>query len=172
MLGKLDQGDNFHMTKSRGLCVGIALLLLFLAAQASAQSVTLTTNLNGGAETPPLNTGAVGTAEVTIDVPNRELVVTLTVFNIATPTTAAHIHIGPKEVAGPVVIDFPASITGRTGDFVLHFRVSEEAFRARPAIGIHTMDDAIQAIAGGNSYVNIHTTQYPGGEIRGQLNRP
>ena len=31
--------------------------------------------------------------------------------------------------------------------------------------------DAIQAIVHGNSYVNIHTTQNPGGEIRGQLRR-
>ena len=29
---------------------------------------------------------------------------------------------------------------------------------------------AMQAILNGNSYVNIHTQQNPGGEIRGQLN--
>jgi hypothetical protein len=33
------------------------------------------------------------------------------------------------------------------------------------------MDDIIQAIVNGNAYVNIHTTQNPGGEIRGQLKR-
>jgi hypothetical protein len=31
------------------------------------------------------------------------------------------------------------------------------------------MEDAIQAIVGGNAYVNIHSTTNPGGEIRGQL---
>ena len=31
------------------------------------------------------------------------------------------------------------------------------------------MADAIQAIVGGNAYVNIHTSQFPAGEIRGQL---
>jgi len=31
------------------------------------------------------------------------------------------------------------------------------------------MQDAIQAILNGNSYVNIHTQQFPAGEIRGQL---
>ena len=31
------------------------------------------------------------------------------------------------------------------------------------------MQDAIQAIVGGNAYVNIHTSANPGGEIRGQL---
>ena len=31
------------------------------------------------------------------------------------------------------------------------------------------MEDVIQAITGGNAYVNIHTTTFPAGEIRGQL---
>jgi hypothetical protein len=42
-------------------------------------------------------------------------------------------------------------------------------FTQRPAAGILNIDDAIQAIVGGNAYVNIHTTANPGGEIRGQL---
>jgi hypothetical protein len=33
------------------------------------------------------------------------------------------------------------------------------------------MDDAIQALSGGNCYINIHSTTHPGGEIRGQLTR-
>jgi hypothetical protein len=41
--------------------------------------------------------------------------------------------------------------------------------RPNPALGINTMEDAIQAIVGGNAYVNIHSTTNPGGEIRGQL---
>ena len=32
-----------------------------------------------------------------------------------------------------------------------------------------TIDDVIQAISAGAAYVNIHTSQNPGGEIRGQL---
>ena len=73
----------------------------------------------------------------------------------------------PRE-SRPLVINFPIP-TGRTGDLALGFRVGAAAFVARPEIGINTMADAIQAITLGNAYVNIHTTQYPGGEIRGQL---
>jgi len=76
--------------------------------------------------------------------------------------------VGSKGIAGPVVIDFPA-IAGRLGDFVTTFRVGEAAFRANAAIGINSIDDVIQAVANGNAYVNIHTTTFPGGEIRGQL---
>jgi hypothetical protein len=89
-------------------------------------------------------------------------------FNIPTGTTAGHIHIAARGIAGPVVINFPIP-TGRTGDLPLTFRVGAAAFVPRPEIGINSMADAIQAIVGGNAYVNIHTSQYPGGEIRGQL---
>ena len=41
----------------------------------------------------------------------------------------------------------------------------------RAAQGINTIDDAIQALTGGNCYVNIHTSNNPAGEIRGQLIR-
>lgn len=155
------------MTYFRALCAGVFALAFALAPDASAQ--TLTANMNGGEETPILNTGAVGTAEVIVDAENQEVTVTLRVFNIPTPTTAGHIHIGAAGIAGPVVINFPEALVGRTGDFAMSFRAGPNQFVARPAIGINTMQDAIQAILNGNSYVNIHTQQFPAGEIRGQL---
>jgi len=155
------------MKKLLGLCAGAFALTLALATDVSAQ--TLTANLNGGEETPILNTGAVGTAEVIVDAANQEVTVTLRVFNVPTPTTAGHIHIGSAGIAGPVVINFPAALAGRTGDFAMTFRAGPGQFVARPAIGINTMEDAIQAIVNGNSYVNVHTQQFPAGEIRGQL---
>jgi hypothetical protein len=142
--------------------------LLLGAAAASAQVVVATATLGGGEETPILLSGAAGTAEVAIDTNAKEFAVTLRIFNIPTTTTAGHIHIGPKGIAGPVVIDFPA-ISGRLGDFVTTFRVGEAAFRPSAVNGINTIDDVIQAVANGNAYVNIHTTTNPAGEIRGQL---
>ena len=154
----------------RALHVGAAMVsaLLLSAAAASAQVVVATTTLTSGEETPALLTGAAGTAEVAIDTVAKEFAVTLRVFNIPTTTTAGHIHVGPKGVAGPVVIDFPG-IAGRLGDFVTTFRVGEASFRASAVNGINSIDDVIQAVANGNAYVNIHTTTNPGGEIRGQL---
>lgn len=156
---------------TRLLCgAAVAAALLISATPSSAQTsvVTMTANLNGGEETPALLTGAVGTATVSVDPVNEEIAVTLSVFNLPTGTTAGHIHIAPKGIAGPVVINFPIP-TGRTGDLPLTFRVGSAAFVARPEIGINTMADAIQSIVGGNAYVNIHTSQFPAGEIRGQL---
>jgi hypothetical protein len=158
--------------KTLRLSVLAAGLMLMMAPSASAQVINLTATLSGGEETPApgLNTGAVGSAEVGVDLANREVVVNLRLFNLPTGTTAGHIHAGARGTAGPVILDFTMP-TGRTGDFPITFRLSEAAFRARPEIGILTLDDALQTIVGGNAYVNIHTTQYPGGEIRGQLTR-
>jgi hypothetical protein len=156
----------------RLLCgTAVAAAMLIAATPSSAQSVvTMSATLNGGEETPApgLLTGAVGTAIVSVDPVAEELAVTLSLFNLPTGTTAGHIHIAPKGIAGPVVINFPIP-TGVTGDLPLSFRVGRAAFVARPENGINTMADAIQAIVGGNAYVNIHTSQFPAGEIRGQL---
>jgi hypothetical protein len=147
-------------------------LVFLLSTQATAQTVTLTADLNGGEETPAaLNTGMFGSVEVSVDQANREVTVTLRVFNTPTPVTAGHIHVGSKGTPGPTVLNFPPALNGRVGDFAMSFRLADTAgvFNQRPAAGILNIDDAIQAIVGGNAYVNIHTATNPGGEIRGQL---
>jgi hypothetical protein len=160
------------MRRILSVCALGAGLLLLTAIPASAQSVRLTASLSGGEETPSpgLNTGAFGTADVAVDTANQEITVALQVWNLPTGSTAGHIHAGSRGTAGPIILDFffPA---GRTGDFSMNIRVSAANFLARPAIGINTIDDAIQAVLAGNAYVNVHTTQYPAGEIRGQLVR-
>ena len=151
------------------LLFGAAAALLFLsAAPAQADTIHAMATLGGGEEVPGLLSGAVAQADLTIDTESRTIAVVLRVFNIPTGTTAGHIHVGSKGVAGPVVVDFPIP-PGRTGDLTLSFTVGAAQLRPNPAIGINTIDDVIQAIAGGGAYVNIHTATYPAGEIRGQL---
>jgi hypothetical protein len=155
-----------------GSCVAAAAFIMLLSASASAQVVTMHATLSGGEETPAVVlTGAVGTVVASIDPTNREVAVTLRVFNIpgTAPTTAGHFHVGPKGIGGPVVLNFPSSIVGLTGDFTLTFRLNEASFVPRPAQGINTIDDMLQAMAAGNAYANVHTSANPGGEIRGQL---
>jgi hypothetical protein len=163
------------MSMKRLLCgAAVAAALLISASPSSAQVVNMTATLTGAEETTStpgvlgLLTGAVGTATVSVDATNEEVAVQLQLFNFATGTTAGHIHVGPRGVAGPIVLNFPIP-NGRTGDLPLSFRLGQAAFVARPEIGINTMQDLIQAIVGGGAYVNIHTSQFPAGEIRGQL---
>jgi hypothetical protein len=154
-----------------GFCAAAAAVLA-LATPAAAQEVRLTANLTGAEETPApgVLTGAVGTANVTLDLANKWISVDLQVLNLPNASTAGHIHVGPRGIGGPVVVDF-AFPAGRTGDFGLSFRLTSRDFRARPDIGIRTIDDAIEAIMNGNAYINVHTSAFPAGEIRGQLVR-
>jgi hypothetical protein len=166
-----DTKEMTAMRKTLWICALAIGVTLFQSIPASAQeTVAMRTTLTGGEEAPnPVLTGAVGTAIVFVDTVNQELTVEMRAFNLPTGTTASHIHVGPKGLSGPVVIDFPIG-RGITGDLTLNFRVHDgAAFHPRPEIGINTFADAIQAITGGNAYVNIHTTANGGGEIRGQL---
>ena len=152
------------------IACGVAAALCVGSTEASAQLVDMVATLSGSAETPApgVNTGASGTAMVQVDIEAEELSVALRVFNLPSPTTAAHIHIAPPGHAGPVVLDFPLP-TGRTGDISVDFRLRGSALRPQAAIGILTMTDVIQAILTGNAYVNVHTQANGAGEIRGQL---
>ena len=153
-------------------CATAATALMLMAAPAAAQEIRLTAALSGGEETPApgVLTGAVGTALVTVDVARNQVIVELQILNLPNNSTAGHIHVGADGIAGPVVLDF-AFPTGRTADFGLIFRLNRADFRARPEIGIRTIEDAIHAIVNGNAYVNVHTSLFPGGEIRGQIVR-
>ena len=144
----------------------------FLLTAASAQAqVQLNATLSGGAEAPnKVNTGALGTAVVSIDTTNKEITVSVQVFNLPTGATGGHIHVGAEDTAGPVIFNLEPT-AGTTGDFTLNARLSSGNLVVRATQGINTIDDAIQALSGGNCYVNIHTTTNPGGEIRGQLIR-
>ena len=145
-----------------------AALLLLPAAAAQAETINARAILGGGEEVPALLTGAVGVADLVIDTETRTIAVEIRMFNIPTATTAGHIHVGPKGVSGPVVVDFPIP-RDRVGDLSVSFVVNVSALRPNPAIGINTMDDVIQALVGGGAYVNIHTATFPAGEIRGQI---
>ncbi len=143
---------------------------LFTAASAQAQ-VQLNATLSGGSEAPTkVSTGALGTAVVFVDTTNLEMTVNVQVFNLPVGATGGHIHVGGEGTAGPVIFDLTPT-TGTTGDFTLSQRLSSANLVVRAAQGINTMSDAIQALTGGNCYINIHSTNNPAGEIRGQLIR-
>jgi glucose/arabinose dehydrogenase len=127
--------------------------------------------LLGSSERPnPVPTPATGFMTILFNPAQDFLTATFSFAGLTTPTTpgGAHIHVGGPEEAGPIIFpvsDFPGGIT--SGQFTTFF--SESNFVPRPERGINTFRDAIDAILGGNTYFNIHTTMFPGGEIRGQL---
>lgn len=76
----------------------------------------------------------------------------LTFQNLSGVSTAAHIHMGRKGKSGPVLI----ALCG--------------AGCKSPVSGATIVSPAVaKTLSSGGTYVNVHTTKNPGGEIRGQL---
>ena len=117
---------------------------------------------------PGINTGAFGDAVVIVNMTARTVTYTVNVFNLPSGVTASHIHAGAAGTAGPVVVNFAPPLTA-SNDFTYTGTVKDTEFLLRPDQGIRSADDMFQAILGGNSYVNVHSSVNPGGEIRGQL---
>lgn len=124
--------------------------------------------LTGAAERPdPVTTGASGNASVEVDGETVSFEVEVEDID---EVTMAHIHVGGTAVAGPVVVTL--FTTGTPESFTARETLAEGTFTEAditPAGGIVTLDDLVAQMEAGNTYVNVHTTANPTGEIRGQL---
>ena len=157
----------------RRLSLAIAglFVLLVSATQAQAQTITFTANLHGGNEVPGVVTGSVGTATVTWNTVTKAGTYRVEVYNMPVGTTASHIHAGAAGVGGPVVVNFAVPAGGISNDFALSGTFACSDVVPRAAQGINSCEDFEQALLLDNTYVNVHSTANPGGEIRGQLTR-
>jgi len=143
---------------------------LLVSTQAQAQTYNFTATLHGGNETPAVSTGAAGSATATLNATTGVLTYRVEVYNMPVGTTAGHIHVGAAGVSGPTVINFTVS-TGISNDYAITGTATSAELTLRAAQGIGSWDDFQQALILGNMYINVHSTNNPGGEIRGQLTR-
>jgi hypothetical protein len=161
-----------EMPMRRNYFAALLLATVWSAASATghAQSNTLTISGSGSSafETPALATGGVATATCTLNRTTVEIACTARVHNIV-DLTAAHIHVGGPGVSGPVLMDIPGIPLRSSDDFTLSWTWSERNLTLRPAQGILKMADVFEACSSGNCYLNFHTTQNAGGEVRLQL---
>lgn len=148
---------------------GVFTLMFSTAAQ--AQTITFTANLHGGNEVPGVSTGSAGTATVTWNTVTKAGTYRVDVYNMPVGTTASHIHAGASGVAGPVIVNFTVPAGGISNDFGLTGTFGCTDVVVRAPQGINSCEDFEQAIMLGNTYVNVHSSANPGGEIRGQLTR-
>ena len=125
-----------------------------ITAEEAGETVALTSDLKGGAEEVP-NPGdpdGSGKAEVEIGQSKNEICYEIEVENIAAPT-ASHIHQGAKGASGGVVVTFDHTKIGQGRACVPSEKAVLDQIVANP----------------GNFYVNVHTGDFPGGSVRGQL---
>jgi hypothetical protein len=130
------------------------------------------THLSGAQEVPPAETNATGQAIFQLRKNGTELHYKVIVANIEN-VTMAHIHLAPAGVNGPVVAWLypsgpPPQLIPGPFNGVLAQGVITSTNLVGPLLG-ESLSDLMDAIIAGNAYVNVHTQQFPGGEIRGQI---
>ena len=143
---------------------------LLVSTQAQAQTMNFTAPLSGGNQVPGVVTGSAGIATISLNQATGVVTYRVEVYNMPVGTTASHFHVGAPGVSGPVVVNFTVA-TNISNDYAITGTASATDLVPRAAQGINSWEDFLQALQLGNIYVNVHSTNNPGGEIRGQVVR-
>ena len=158
--------------------ISVAALCL-LATQASASIVIYDATL-GNFENPPTGSMGTGFAQVTIDTAANTMEVNVTFSGLTSGTTASHIHccVAPGGNTGvatttPTFTGFPSGVTSGTYDHTFDLTNASSynpAFvTANGGTGASAEAILLAGLDAGHAYLNIHTTNFGGGEIRGFL---
>ena len=152
---------------------------LVLGQAAYAGTITYVADLLGTSEVPPNASPGTGEATVIIDTLAQTMEVQVQFSGLLGTTTASHIHCctaipdtGNAGVATtlPYFAGFPIGVTSGTYDHTLDLTLSSSYNPAFVTGSVANAEAALLAgIAAGDSYLNIHSTVFSGGEIRGYL---
>ena len=114
--------------------------------------------LTGAQEVPAVDTPAKGTAKLSYDPASRVVTWTITYSGLSGPATMAHFH-GPAAKGENAGVQIWLTEKGKPVE--------------SPIKGQATLTpDQAKDFAAGKWYVNVHTEQHPGGEIRGYVMPP
>lgn len=140
----------------------VALQLLVTVGTASAAGPEyFTATLSGAAEVPAVVTTASGSATFIIDPSGTTILYDVNYQGLSGPAAAAHIHVGAAGVAGGIILPLQVGPSPMVGIL--------SAADLTPSGAVTTFAQALDAIRGGNAYVNIHTAANKPGELRGQI---
>lgn len=164
------------MRKILLVVAGAALLLTVLApVVASDSNNKFKASLNGYLETPSVSTVARGSFELRIKA--SEITFKLKYRNLSLPPSVAHIHFGRPDVMGGVSAFFcggggqaacPLTTTGEISGVITAATVVGPGGQG---IAATEFAELVRAIRNGATYANVHTANFPAGEIRGNIRR-
>ena len=141
----------FHTFTRLVSLLWLTALPMLLTAQNAR--LVFTAHLEGAQEVPPLAVPAQGLATITLSEDLKTMYIHGVFADLTGPATAAHLHVGPPGVSGPVVLGLSDLLVG--GKRVLGQKPLSKML--------------LRQILAGQIYLNVHTMAHPGGEIRGQL---
>jgi hypothetical protein len=156
--------------------------MLLVARGSHAGSIVSIAQLDGPSESPPNASPGTGFAEVDFDIVAHFMRVRVTFSGLEGTTTASHIHsstatpgAGNAIVATqvPSFVGFPLGVTSGTYDHTFDTSLASTYNPAFVTAHGGTAAGAEAALGASleaaTAYLNIHTTVFPGGEIRGFL---
>jgi len=125
---------------------------LMFASGAQAQTKTFHAHATGAQEVPPVAGSGTASGTFTLNPATKELTWTVNYSGLSSEATAAHIH-GPAAAGANAGVEVPLGAAGKS-----------------PITGKATLTDAqIADLESGKAYLNIHTANNKGGELRGQI---
>jgi len=147
-------GTRMRIRLALSCAAAVFVLLVAVAPTATATLITFTINMDGSQEVPPNASAATGIGFATFDDVANTIGVDLSFSGLSSPVTLSNIHLGAAGVLGAVIVSFvpPGTTSGSILGGPLAFPIA----------------DVLDLFAG-DTYFNLHDTQFPGGEIRGQL---
>ena len=155
-----------------GLAIALALAVVSTAAQAETTHVAV---LDGLQENPSISTAAVGVFIVAIAADEQSMNVVLNYSPLeGGMVLAAHIHVAREFVNGGIVIHLcgsggkPACPTP-AGQVTAMVTAADVVDLADQGITAGELAEVIRVMRRAATYVNVHSTAFPGGEIRGQI---
>lgn len=166
--------------KLRFALVGALVLALGGATMASAggDRHKLRTNLTGYEEVVPISTSGGGTFRATINKDKTRIDYKLWFSGTEGTVTQSHIHFGQEGVNGGIMVflcsnlgNGPAGTQACPTEGLVEGSLDASSVVGPAGQGIAAGEfaEVISVIRAGVAYVNVHSTLYPGGEIRGQL---
>jgi hypothetical protein len=158
--------------------VGVLALISTAAASADESASNMKASLSGFNEVKPIATG--GTGMLKAKASDGGIDFTLTYSGLTTPAFMAHFHFAEPGVNGGVFIwlcgnpGTPAHQVcppGTTETATVTGHITAADIQAVPDQNISAMDmaTALRIIEAGDAYVNVHTSKFTGGEIRGPV---
>ena len=125
-----------------------ALMLAGCASMGGDRAVQV--RLTGAEEVPPVSTSASGTGTVSVD---EDRSVSASIRTQGVNGVAAHIHEGAAGQNGPVIVPME--------------KTADNEWRTKG--GAKLTESQYQSFKAGRLYLNVHSPQHKGGEIRGQI---
>jgi hypothetical protein len=125
--------------------------------------------LTGAKERPsPVTTNTTGTATFTL---TNDTTISYAIRLVnATGITAAHIHIGGPEVAGPIVVGLFSTTAGSPVNLADGTLVEGTITPRQILLGL-SFESLLALMRTGDVYANVHSTSHPAGVVRDQIMR-